>query len=60
MRESIFKYRMFCKNIDLSGCSTADEAASSGASQYFSNLEVVLRKYPYQWYNFYDFFGGEK
>ena len=56
----MFKYRMFCKDIDLSGCSTADEAASAGASQYFSNLEEVVRKYPYQWYNFYDFFGDEK
>ena len=56
-RESLFRYRIFCERIDLSECSTADKAAESGAAQFFSNLEGVLRRYPRQWYNFYDFFG---
>ena len=56
-RESLFRYRIFCERIDLSECSSADKAAESGAAQFFSNLEGVLRRYPRQWYNFYDFFG---
>ena len=55
VRRSPCKYVSFCREIDLSSCANSAEAAQKGAGEFFGNLEEILKQYPYQWYNFYDF-----
>ena len=35
---------------------TKDKTIEENAQEYMNILETILNKYPYQWYNFYDFF----
>lgn len=52
VREKLFTYRSFVKKIDVGG---DKDSVSLAAKTFFANLEDIVRKYPYQWYNFYQF-----
>ena len=57
MKEGVRRYRVIIKQIGKS----LDEAlpsrarAASMAAEFAGELEAVVRRYPTQWYNFYDF-----
>ncbi len=50
-REKLFTYRVKA----FSPIDTSEKSNKECAREFMSNLESVLRKYPYQWFNFYDF-----
>ena len=61
LRESSRWYRMFVSEprfYDLDSGRSRDELIQKAAQDYAADLEPLLRKYPYQWGNFYNFWSG--
>ena len=54
MKESVKKYHIFIEQLFSQG-NTIRERAANLAQQYASHVESILRKYPEQWFNYYDF-----
>ncbi len=62
MRDGIDRYRFFCspaRFIEKASRRKRDEEARTVAAEFAGHLESVLRKYPFQWYNFYPFWKHE-
>ncbi len=57
MQDGNKKYKCFVKNINANytGKRSKQEQIEFLMKQYVSYLEEILKKYPLQWYNFYDF-----
>ena len=54
MKQSARLYHIFIKRLDSRGDS-ARERASQYARQFANHLESVVRQYPEQWFNYYEF-----
>lgn len=54
MKESAKKYHIFIEQIEGQG-NTIREKAADLAQRYASHIESVVRKYPEQWFNYYEF-----
>ena len=54
MKEAAKKYHIFIEQIKGQGDTIRAKAADI-AQKYVSTIESVLRKYPEQWFNYYDF-----
>jgi len=59
MKESVSKYHVYVKPLSSEGFEYLNKCEKiSGLAQSFSNeLETIVRKYPEQWFNFYNFWG---
>lgn len=58
VREGLCKYRMFCsppRVVPDARGKELEAAAAAAAQAYAGDVERALKKYPYQWYNFYPF-----
>ena len=61
LRESPRRYRMFVSEprfYDLDSGRSREELIQKAAQDYAADLEPLLRKYPDQWGNFYNFWAG--
>ena len=54
MKETAKRYHIFIEQLSNQG-NTIREKAANLAQQYASSIESVLRKYPEQWFNYYEF-----
>ena len=58
MKESIYKYRIYLREVciheELATCG-AKQKATMLAKDFVRHLEDIVRKYPNQWFNYYDF-----
>jgi predicted LPLAT superfamily acyltransferase len=54
MKETAKRYHIYIRQLSAEG-TTSKERAESLARQYVSYLEEVVKKYPEQWFNYYDF-----
>jgi|GEM_PF-1206438 len=54
MRTESRKYKMFV--YDFSDLEEQNASIEIYAQRYATNLESIVKKHPYQWFNFYDFF----
>ena len=54
MKETSKRYHIFIEQLNNQG-NTIREKAAYLAQQYASSIESVLRKYPEQWFNYYEF-----
>ena len=57
MKEAVKKYHIFIEQIQGQG-NTIREKAADIARQYVASIETVLRKYPEQWFNYYEFWNN--
>lgn len=55
MKESMRKYRIFIKRINYDVTANKREQIAQLAQNFVSTLEEILRQYPTQWFNYYDF-----
>ena len=57
MKESVSKYHIYVQPISAEGCETLTkrEKIARLSQSFASELESVVRKYPEQWFNFYEF-----
>lgn len=57
MKESVRKYRIFIEKVEktVDAGLPARERAAQLAADFAAQLERIVRRYPTQWYNFYDF-----
>lgn len=53
IRKSLFKYKTFA--FDITPGQETRKFEEEALRVYIANLEHTLQKYPYQWYNFFDF-----
>ncbi|HBG53665.1 MAG TPA: hypothetical protein DDW70_05590 [Rikenellaceae bacterium] len=60
MRERGMKYHIICKQVavDRSLYRNSREIARALCQVYVEQLEDVLKSYPHQWFNFYDFWNN--
>ena len=61
LRQSARRYRMFVSEprcYDVQCGLSREELIQKAAQDYATDLEELLREYPYQWGNFYDFWSG--
>lgn len=54
MKHSAKIYKIYVRKLDASG-DNAQQKARSILHAYCENLEEMVRKYPYQWFNFFEF-----
>ena len=62
MRDGVDRYRFFCSTarfVERASRRKREEAVKPVARDFTESLEAVLRKYPFQWYNFYPFWKNE-
>jgi len=55
MKEGRRKYKVLLERLPEPEGATRQECIQSLADAYAGTLETVVRQYPHQWYNFYDF-----
>ena len=55
MKEGAKKYHIYITELPYDKSASRKQQLSSLLSAYVAELERILRKYPSQWYNFYDF-----
>ena len=56
MKESAKRYRIFLERIDTGDESLPKRQRMEQAARSFaSQLECIVRRYPTQWFNYYDF-----
>lgn len=55
MKTGYMSYRVYLEQLPAHPGLSRDEAASLLAQAYASRLESIVREYPDQWFNFYDF-----
>lgn len=55
MKEGRRKYKVLLERLSTPEAATRQERIQALADAYASLLEAVVRQYPHQWYNFYDF-----
>ncbi len=59
MKENISSYKIIVKSIDSDTDINRKERVKVMVSTFASHLESVLRKYPEQWFNYYNFWNNE-
>ena len=59
MKEHGTTYRGYLSTLQTDSSLTAMAQAKNLAEQFAAQLEQVLRIYPEQWFNYYDFFGND-
>lgn len=55
MRTGHCRYRVFLEKIDAQSASDRNELVRKYAGEFCSRMEKYVRKYPLQWFNFYDY-----
>ena len=58
MKASAKRYKVYVNRLRKEG-EKRDERINGYVRQYVGHLEEVLRKYPEQWFNYYEFWDGE-
>lgn len=60
MKESPYRYTAYIRRIEATEGKTRQERAASLAQHFAHELETILRKYPEQWFNYYEFWNHDK
>jgi predicted LPLAT superfamily acyltransferase len=55
MKEDTYRYRIIYRRLASSGGTDRKAEMASLAESYVRVLEEVVRRYPHQWFNWYDF-----
>jgi predicted LPLAT superfamily acyltransferase len=61
MKKSAFKYHIYIKDLSINNDDNMkkSEKIACLAQKFATNLETIVKKYPEQWFNFYDFWNVE-
>lgn len=59
MKDSAKRYKVYVNRLQKEG-EKRDERINGYVRQYVGHLEEVLREYPEQWFNYYEFWGDEE
>ena len=60
MKESYKTYHVFCEQLEVDTTLPRKAQAQDLANRFAGRVEDMAKKHPYQWFNFYDFWGSEK
>jgi predicted LPLAT superfamily acyltransferase len=53
------RFEPFADRIAPAGRAGRDAAVAESVARYAARIEAICRAYPYNWFNFFDFWGGE-
>ncbi len=59
MKVATYRYKVYICPVEADPRLKRDEHTAALAQAYADELEKILRKYPEQWYNYFDFWGKE-
>lgn len=60
MKESALKYRIYVSSLNYDKSKPRKEQMRDLCQCYVTVLEKIVKKYPCQWFNFYDFWSNER
>lgn len=55
MKEAAYRYTVYVRQLETDPRLKRNEHAAALAQSFATELETILRKYPEQWYNYYEF-----
>ena len=55
MKVSAKRYKIYVKSLSYDKCATRQQQIGQLARAYVKELEKMIRLYPHQWYNFFEF-----
>ena len=55
MKEGMKKYRVFLRKIECDSQAKKRDQMTQLAQSFATQLEDIVRRYPTQWFNFFDF-----
>lgn len=59
MKESAYRYKCYIRRLEAGAGSSRQERAASLAQNFAREMETVLRQYPEQWFNYYEFWSHD-
>lgn len=59
MKEATYRYTVYVRSLNAAPQLKRGERTAALAQAFATELETILRQYPEQWYNYYEFWGGE-
>ncbi|MGM9735305.1 MAG: hypothetical protein ACI3ZL_02730 [Candidatus Cryptobacteroides sp.] len=59
MKTGAYRYKAYPYVLDVPASGDRRERARMLAGEYVDRLEKVVREYPWQWFNYFDFWGAE-
>lgn len=58
MKEATYRYKVYIRPVEAGGPQLKrDERIATMAQSFATEMEKILRQYPEQWYNYYEFWG---
>ena len=60
IKEGARKYKVYCRELEVDDHLSKKDQVQSLAKEYANQLEDMTIRYPYQWFNMYDFWAKEK
>jgi predicted LPLAT superfamily acyltransferase len=57
MKESAYRYTVYIRSVQADPQLKRNERTAALAQAFATEMETILRKYPEQWYNYYEFWG---
>lgn len=58
MKEAAYRYTAYVRPIEADARMKRDERIATMAQSFATEMEKILRQYPEQWYNYYEFWGA--
>lgn len=55
IKESYKSYRVYCEQLEVNHTLPRREQAQDLANRFAASMETMATRYPYQWFNFFDF-----
>ena len=60
IKEDARKYKVYCRQLEVEHHLSKKDQVQALANEYAKQLEEMTIRYPYQWFNMYDFWSKEK
>lgn len=60
MKEANYRYKVYIRPVQADTQLNRKEHTAALAQAFATELETILKKYPEQWYNYYEFWGDER
>ena len=57
MKEGTRRYRAFVRPVECDTTLPRRQQMAALAQNFVTTLEEIVRRYPHQWYNYYEFWG---
>jgi predicted LPLAT superfamily acyltransferase len=60
MKEAAYRYTVYIRSVEADPKLKRNERTAALAQSFATELETILKKYPEQWYNYFEFWGVKR